>query len=100
MSEGFCTFDPVKETITSYLNRFNHFLRTKELPAGGDGEELRKSWLLRVIGAGPGNTLDAWCFPDTTDTKIYDKILALLRSHFEPAKNKNSERKILTPGGS
>ena len=93
MSEGFRTFDPVKETITSYLNRFNHFLRTKQLPAGGDGEELRKSWLLRVIGAGPSNTLDALCFPETTDTKPYVEILALHRSHYAPAKNKNSERK-------
>lgn len=112
MSHAFGAYTPYgAEDIEAYLRRFKSYLFTKGItepdPVAVDAEpavravraaavdlynEKRKQWLVAAIGPDAYGILCNLCGDQLPDDKTADELEALLKTHFKPAKNKNTER--------
>jgi hypothetical protein len=103
MADAFSAFEPGKEDIERYLDRFGFFLLTKNL---GDAvasdataaqlaaiETKKKAWLFRMIGAGPYQVLCDLCSPTSPAEESYAVITDLLKRNYAPVRNVNVQRR-------
>jgi len=109
---GFGHFKPYGAVdIEMYLKRFTSYLFTRDVvepdpPAAGADQEAvaaqvalmaaywikRKRWLLAEVGPDAYAVLDGLCGAENPEDKSCQELEAMLKTHFKPARNKNTER--------
>ena len=109
---GFGHFKPYGSVdIDMYLNRFTSYLFTRDvvepdpLAEGADAaaretfrkettayQTKRKRWLLAEIGPEAYAVLDGLCGAAAPESKSALELEGLLKTHFKPRRNKNTER--------
>lgn len=77
-------FDNKKENFKFYIQRFENYLKMKDI--FGDKEKCRQI-LLSSLGAPVYNTLAALVAPKTTDDFNYEELIKILQQHLAPTRN-------------
>ncbi|KAK3920246.1 hypothetical protein KUF71_009533 [Frankliniella fusca] len=96
---GFGHFKPYGSVdIEMYLKRFTSYLFTKNVTPPAEGQDRtkydiqRKNWLLSEIGPEAYAVLDGLCGAGCPEDKTVTQLEDLLKTHFKPKRNKNTER--------
>jgi len=72
----------------SYEDRLHQFMKANKI----DQDDMKTSVFISIMGEDNYETLKSLTVPHKPSTKKFEEVLAVLRKHFDPPKNKRAER--------
>ena len=85
-------FNPDSEDIESYLERLQEYFIAYDIKSETETAAKRRAILLTSIGSNVYRVLKDLSYPDAPNTKTFDQLATLLRSHYKPTRLKVAER--------
>ena len=85
-------FNPDSEDIESYLERLQEYFIAYDIKSETETAAKRRAILLTSIGSNVYRVLKVLSYPDAPNTKTFDQLSTLLRSHYKPTRLKVAER--------
>ena len=85
-------FNPDSVDIESYLERLQEYFIAYDIKSETETAAKRRAILLTSIGSNVYRVLKDLSYPDAPNTKTFDQLATLLRSHYTPTRLKVAER--------
>ena len=82
-------FNPDSEDIESYLERLQEYFIAYDIKSETETAAKRRAILLTSIGSNVYRVLKDLSYPDAPNTKTFDQLATLLRSHYKPTRLKS-----------
>ena len=85
-------FQPRLGRYESYLERLQEYFIAYDVKSDTETAAKRRAILLTSIGSNTYRVLTDLSYPDAPNTKTFDQLATLLRSHYKPTRLKVAER--------